>query len=178
MTGEREQEPEYSLEDARGWPFLALRCSFDPESHYWKERINAGRRPPQGGTVQADRMIWSGADGATLVIALAPGDCVRHGILLRTGSKPHVSVGEHQLRLLPLKPIWRGLIANTSFYALVGWCGVMMVRWLRRHRRLLRGCCPECGYPMGSSARCSECGSRLEGRKTGLVECRVTRAED
>lgn len=138
MTGEREQEPEYSLEDARGWPFLALRCSFDPESHYWKERINAGRRPPQGGTVQADRMIWSGADGATLVIALAPGDCVRHGILLRTGSKPHVSVGEHQLRLLPLKPIWRGLIANTSFYALVGWCGVMMVRWLRRHRRLLR----------------------------------------
>lgn len=161
VMGEREMGPEYSLEDARGWPFLALRCSLDPESRYWKDRINAGRPLPQGAVVQTDRMIWPGADGFTLVIAFAPGDCVRHGILVRPGSKPRVGVGEHQLRLLPLKPIWRGFMANTLFYGLACWCAVMTVRWLRRHRRLLRGCCPECGYPIGTSARCSECGSPL-----------------
>ena len=66
-------------------------------------------------------------------------------------------------RVLPVRPIWPGLAANTLFYAGVSWlliCGP----FLRRVIRVKRGRCPACAYPMGPSDVCSECGKALPGR--------------
>jgi len=64
-------------------------------------------------------------------------------------------------RLLPLRPVWSGLVVNTLIYALVAWCAWMLARAGRRCRRRRRGRCPGCGYPIGASCRCSECGQRV-----------------
>ena len=66
---------------------------------------------------------------------------------------------------LPLLPIWPGFAVNTIFYATTLWllaCGLLA---MRRLVRLKRGLCPACGYPMGKSSVCSECGKALPLRK-------------
>lgn len=60
---------------------------------------------------------------------------------------------------LPLRPIWRNFAVNTLFYALILWLVVRGPFVLRRIIRQRRGRCPGCGYPVGSSAVCTECGS-------------------
>jgi hypothetical protein len=63
-------------------------------------------------------------------------------------------------RPLPARPLWSGFLANTLLYALVSYVVWRATRrlYLWRNSRLARGLCPSCGYPAGSSARCSECG--------------------
>lgn len=65
-------------------------------------------------------------------------------------------------RLIPVRPMWGGLAANTLLYALaagaVGWMG----RQVRRRARLDRRCCAECRYDLrasleGEPVRCPEC---------------------
>ena len=65
---------------------------------------------------------------------------------------------------LPLRPIWPGFAVNTLFYAAVLWLLSGGPFRLRRHLRFRRGLCPACGYPMGESAVCSECGKALPSR--------------
>jgi hypothetical protein len=62
---------------------------------------------------------------------------------------------------LPLKPIWLGFIADSVFYASI--LGVLLLGpgALRRHLRRRRGRCAACGYPVGASATCTECGGPL-----------------
>ena len=61
----------------------------------------------------------------------------------------------------PLIPIWSGFGIDTLFFAalstliLAGW------RRLIRRRRLKRGRCPACKYPIGTSPVCTECGEAL-----------------
>ena len=53
---------------------------------------------------------------------------------------------------------------NTFFYAVILWlliCGPFV---LRRFIRMKRGRCVKCGYPLGESPVCSECGKTLPGR--------------
>ncbi len=61
---------------------------------------------------------------------------------------------------LPLRPIWPAFAVNTLFYAALLWSPFA----LRRIIRVKRGLCPACGYPMGESAVCSECGKALPRR--------------
>jgi hypothetical protein len=61
--------------------------------------------------------------------------------------------------VLPLAPIWGGLLANVALYTLP-WILVLgaprvAIRFSRRHR----GLCPVCAYPIGSSPICAECGA-------------------
>ncbi len=65
---------------------------------------------------------------------------------------------------LPLRPLWPGFALDTVFFAAVS--GVILFGWrgLVRRRRLRRGRCPACAYPIGSSAVCTECGEALAGR--------------
>ena len=59
---------------------------------------------------------------------------------------------------LPLRPLWLGFAGNTAAYA-VGVCVVARLpRAVRRAVRRSRGSCVVCGYPVGVSPVCTECG--------------------
>ena len=79
----------------------------------------------------------------------------------RGSSKPIVKTVSG---LLPMRPIWRGFLINTAFYALAFILPAGMWRTLRRLVRRRRGLCLACGYPRSQSAACSECGKALPGR--------------
>jgi predicted amidophosphoribosyltransferase len=49
-------------------------------------------------------------------------------------------------------------VINTVFYAVMLWLPFTALRALRRRRRIKRGLCPACAYPVGSSEVCTECG--------------------
>jgi hypothetical protein len=58
---------------------------------------------------------------------------------------------------IPGVPIWPDFAINTIFYAVI--IGLPFGAFaLRRRRRIKRGLCPACAYPVGQSAVCSECG--------------------
>ncbi len=62
---------------------------------------------------------------------------------------------------LPLRPIWPGWIVNTVLYATILWPLIGGLLALRGLFRVTRGQCPTCGYPIGESAVCTECGGPL-----------------
>jgi len=64
-------------------------------------------------------------------------------------------------RVLPLRPLWPGFAVNTIFYAVAFWLLIGGPFALRRFIRLQRGLCLKCGYPMGDSGVCTECGKAL-----------------
>jgi hypothetical protein len=65
-------------------------------------------------------------------------------------------------RGLPLRPDWESSAINTLFYAGILWAGWLLFAApfaLRRRRRIKRGLCPACAYPVGDSEVCTECGA-------------------
>ena len=70
------------------------------------------------------------------------------------------SRGNHFIAL-PYRVIVTGFALNTLFYAAMVWMLFAMSMWLRRRRRIRRGLCPSCAYPIGSSDVCTECGQAL-----------------
>jgi hypothetical protein len=70
---------------------------------------------------------------------------------------------------LPYRPLFVGTLVNTAFYALVLWLPFFGIGVLRRRRRIRRGLCPSCGYPMGTSGVCTECGRELPKRSGALT---------
>jgi hypothetical protein len=72
----------------------------------------------------------------------------------------------------PIRPLAVGTSVNTIFYAAILWGMFAVPLALRRRRRLKRGLCPACAYPIGASPVCTECGAKLplppgEGRGEG-----------
>jgi len=67
-----------------------------------------------------------------------------------------------KVRVLPLRPIWSGFAINTIFYAAILWMIFAAPFALRRHRRIKRGLCPACAYPIGTSEVCTECGAAVK----------------
>jgi hypothetical protein len=68
------------------------------------------------------------------------------------------------VRWLPIRPIWPGFAINTLFYAGILWGGWLLFAAplaVRRRRRIKRGLCPACAYPVGDSPVCTECGKQL-----------------
>jgi hypothetical protein len=67
-------------------------------------------------------------------------------------------------RCLPIGPLWPGFAINTLFYAAVLW-GLWLLFAatfaLRQWRRVRRGLCPACAYPVGASEVCTECGKAV-----------------
>jgi hypothetical protein len=66
---------------------------------------------------------------------------------------------------LPFIPLWPGFAINTVFYAAVLWVLVAAPGFIRRRIRIKRGLCPSCGYPIGSSPLCTECGKPVRARR-------------
>jgi len=61
-------------------------------------------------------------------------------------------------KVVPLRPIWPGFAVNTLFYTAILWLFFVAPFALRRRRRIKRGLCPACAYPVGTSPVCTECG--------------------
>jgi len=72
---------------------------------------------------------------------------------------------------LPLIPIWPGFAINTVFYAAIVWLLFFTPGTLRRRRRIKRGLCLACAYPIGVSPVCTECGVPV--RKGGKREIAI-----
>jgi hypothetical protein len=72
-------------------------------------------------------------------------------------------------RRLPLRPIWPGFAINTLFYAAILWLLFAAPGSVRRWRRIRRGLCVKCAYPVGTSEVCTECGTAI--RPGGAAEC-------
>ena len=62
---------------------------------------------------------------------------------------------------LPFLPLPLGFAINTIFYAAALWLLFAFPFVLRRRRRIKRGLCPACAYPVGDSAVCTECGKNV-----------------
>ena len=74
------------------------------------------------------------------------------------------TMGRFRSEQLPVIPIWPGFAINTIVYATILWLLILGPFVLRRFIRVQRGRCVKCGYPMGESGVCSECGKALPGR--------------
>jgi hypothetical protein len=74
-----------------------------------------------------------------------------------------------ELRALPLTPLWPAFAINTMFNAVVLWLPFFGIGVLRRRRRIRRGLCPWCRYPMGTSLACTECGRELPERASASI---------
>jgi len=74
-------------------------------------------------------------------------------------------------RRLPLRPLWPGFAINTIFYAAILWLVFAAPGVLRRRRRIKRGLCLACAYPVGTSPVCTECGKPVQQR-AGKAESR------
>jgi hypothetical protein len=63
--------------------------------------------------------------------------------------------------LIPFRPIWPGLLANTAFYGVILWALWFTPGAVRRAMRKQRGACVRCGYELqgGGQATCPECGA-------------------
>ena len=70
--------------------------------------------------------------------------------------------------VLPLRPLWPGFAINTLVYAAVPWLLFAAPGRVRRWRRIRRGLCIKCAYPVGTSEVCTECGVRIIRRSRGL----------
>lgn len=63
--------------------------------------------------------------------------------------------------ILPLRPIWLGLLGNIGVFTLAGLCVAWVWRSWRASRRARRGLCPACAYNLEGileGAACPECG--------------------
>ncbi len=58
-------------------------------------------------------------------------------------------------RFIPLRVLWPGFAINTVFYAAILW---LPVAGLGVIRRIKRGLCAACAYPVGTNPHCTECG--------------------
>lgn len=82
------------------------------------------------------------------------------GIRVRDRVMPQTtsSAAGLQYRVLPLRPIWPGFLINTLLYGTSLWMVCTGPFAVRRAIRRRRGRCAHCGYPVGTSPVCTECG--------------------
>ncbi len=66
-------------------------------------------------------------------------------------------------------PIWSGFFLNLLFYAPMIWLVARVPRAVRRYIRTRHKRCAACGYPIGVSERCTECGNLIGLRPGGRI---------
>lgn len=98
--------------------------------------------------------------GAVFVVGGPTGsEDVVHALLLPAGASERT--------LFPLHPLWLGMITNSLLYAGIPWFCARRATACRKSLRLRRGLCPGCGYAIGESLTCSECGVELPKSAVG-----------
>lgn len=81
--------------------------------------------------------------------------------------------------LIPATPRLGGLVANVALLGIVAALFRLVANGVIRRRRLRRGLCGFCKYPVGDSARCTECGCQLprsRGARSNWTQIVVVRA--
>jgi hypothetical protein len=129
---------EFARATACGWPLLTLQ---------------ALRWTPLEFDAQTQRHVFSGETQYVSAIPLSE----RASLL-------------GQREYLPIGPIWPGFLLNTLFYTGVLWLLFTTpgrIRRWRGRRRVRRGLCSKCAYPIGGSDVCSECGASAPSRRGG-----------
>jgi hypothetical protein len=106
--------------------------------------------------------LWGGLGSLNFsgIGALNPTEWIVHGAIPLDEYSP-LSRNYVALRFIPYIPIWPGFAINTMFYAGILWLVFAAPFALRRRRRIKRGLCPACAYPVGESDVCTECGKPL-----------------
>lgn len=102
--------------------------------------------------------LWSSTYFPFPGLASSPSDQVTiGGIVLSPAQAANPPVAAS---VLPYRPLWLGLGANTAIWAVVLWFAFGVLRTLRRSRRVARGRCPACSYNLLFEMRagCPECG--------------------
>jgi hypothetical protein len=82
-------------------------------------------------------------------------------------------------RALPIKPIWSGIVVNTALWTMMLSPIFPLMKFAKRckmHRRIAKGVCPHCAYPVGFSETCTECGGALPAvhERPKISSCNVT----
>jgi hypothetical protein len=72
-------------------------------------------------------------------------------------------------QVFPLRTLWPGFAINTLFYAAILWVLFAAPFALLRRRRVKRGLCPACAYPVGASEVCTECGQPVRPGQTAAA---------
>jgi hypothetical protein len=81
--------------------------------------------------------------------------------MAKSDSLDDLSFFGDEFRVLPLHPLWPGLLLNTAFYGVICWAVWFVPGAVRRGLRKRRGTCVRCGYDLrgGALAACPECGA-------------------
>ncbi|MHC4784878.1 MAG: hypothetical protein ACYTE6_02825 [Planctomycetota bacterium] len=91
---------------------------------------------------------------------------LRHGIALVDA--PHYGLYRRDVsrQALPLRPLWRGFLANSALFAVAWSLPLRLPRLVRGFIRRWRGLCPRCGYRLTGTPLpgCPECGWRRDAR--------------
>jgi len=69
---------------------------------------------------------------------------------------------------LPIRPLWRGFLINTLFYAAILYTLLVTKRSLTYSRRYIKHRCPTCGYDLKGLSTCPECGKLPVAPLSGL----------
>jgi len=88
-----------------------------------------------------------------------------HALIIETDS----TYWPPSYRVFPYWPTFPGFAINTLFYAAICWGLFAIPVALRRRRRINRGLCPSCAYPIGASEVCTECGRALGHRRINCI---------
>lgn len=83
---------------------------------------------------------------------------LRAGVLY-AGFDPQDRWDASYFKVVPVIPIWTGLVGGGVFWAGVWWVPVVAWRVWRRRRAVRGGRCPACGYERPRNSRCPECGA-------------------
>lgn len=65
--------------------------------------------------------------------------------------------------LVPLVPWLPGFLFDTLFWASVSFFVGSILSRFRRYKRISKGLCPRCKYPIGPIPTCAECGEPIPG---------------
>jgi hypothetical protein len=87
----------------------------------------------------------------------------------RLAARPLVQNGSGRFNVpaIPYAPIWYGFLGNSVVYGIVIAMFFAAPFTLRRWRRIKRGLCAKCAYPVGTSDVCTECGAAISsGRRS------------
>lgn len=88
--------------------------------------------------------------------------------LVTAGSRSPTWLGGGHV--FPLRPVWPGFAINTILYAGILWLLFAAPFKVRRWRRIKRGLCPTCAYPVGASEVCTECGMLVSAGMPRMLE--------